>query len=398
MKVVTNITSLPIRLIYWLLLRRVHVGEIAVDLNDGRHRLVGKGDNLGPVTTLSVHKPTKLLWRVVRGGGVGFAEAYLAGEWDTADLPTALENLGRNLDVHVRDNKPGWLIPRLRRIWQAITHRRSSEIPSIGDHYNLGNEFYTAWLDKTMTYSSAVFTDGDETLSEAQLEKYRRLAELADIGPDDRVLEIGCGWGGFAEFAASEIGCHVTGLTLSTEQAEYARNRLKEAGLDDKTEIRLRDFREETGTYDKIVSIEMIESIPAELWPALFETISANLRDGGRVAMQAITIADDLYESLLERDDYISKHIFPGGALPSVAEVHSLADRFGLKVTSAVPYASSYAATLQRWRESFEASWQTMRRDDLDERFRRAWRYYLAYCEAGFRIGRIDVHQVGFSG
>ena len=397
MKTTKNIVSSPVRLIYSSLLKRVRVGEIAVDLDDGRHRLVGKGDNSGPTTRLQVHKPGALLWRVVRGGGVGFAEGYLAGEWDTEDLPKALESLGRNLDVRVRDRKPGRILPNLRRIWQRLTHLKSSEIPSIGDHYNLGNEFYTSWLDQTMTYSSAVFTDETETLSDAQTEKYRRLAELAEIGPDDHVLEIGCGWGGFAEYAASQIGCHVTGLTLSTEQAEYARQRLSKAGLDDRTDIKLSDFRNETGTYDKIVSIEMIESIPADLWPALFETISANLREGGKVAMQAITIADDLYESLLERDDYISKHIFPGGALPSVAEVHTLADKSGLTVTSAVPYASSYAATLQRWRESFEASWQTMRSDDLDERFRRAWRYYLAYCEAGFRIGRIDVHQVGFS-
>jgi len=392
MNALDSITTMPVRAIYGALLRRVQVGAITVELRGAM--LSGAGDAAGPSATITIHKPWRALRMVATGGGVGFAEAYMAGMWDTPDLTMTLETLARNVDAYVRDREPGRFLTTSRRLWQQLTARRRSEIPSIGDHYNLGNDFYTAWLDATMTYSSAVFRSGDEDLTEAQHTKYRRLAELADIQPGDRVLEIGCGWGGFAEFAATEIGAHVTGLTLSTEQAAYARERLEKAGVADRTEIKIRDFREETGSYDKIVSIEMIESIPADLWPELFDQISARLRPNGRVAMQAITIDQRLFESLLGRDDFISKHIFPGGALPSVQKLDDLASEHGLSIKSVDAFASSYAKTLQTWRERFDEAWPVLRTLDLDERFRRTWRYYLAYCEAGFRIGRIDMHQL----
>ncbi len=383
------------RYVYGRLLRKIRVGSIRITLDDGR-TLVGEGPEPGPHAHIDVHKARATMLKVLRGGGVGFSEAYMAGYWDTDDLADALEAIARNLDMYVRDQEPGRLVRAMRGAWQRVTSRNGSEIPSIGDHYNLGNDFYTQWLDATMTYSSAVFNDPDQALDEAQIAKYRRLATLADIQPGDRVLEIGCGWGGFAEFAATELGASVTGLTLSSEQAEYARKRLADAGVADKTEIKLQDFRSETGVYDKIVSIEMIESIPADLWPALFDQISDRLRPDGKAAMQAITIDERLFESLLERDDFISKHIFPGGALPSVGRVEELAEERGLLVESAAAFASSYAKTLRDWRDRFEEAWPNLRHLNLDERFRRTWRYYLAYCEAGFRIGRIDVHQFGF--
>ncbi len=383
------------RFIYARLLRRIRFGSINVDLN-GRSSLCGAGTQPGPSVSIQVRNPMKTLWRVAHGGGVGFAEAYMAGFWETADLATTLEVIARNLDVYVRDNPPGRSIQLMRRVWQRITARRRSEIPSIGDHYNLGNDFYTAWLDATMTYSSAVFDSEDQALATAQMEKYRRLAALADIQPNDHVLEIGCGWGGFAEYVATEIGARVTGLTLSSEQAHYARERLAKAGVGDRTEIKVQDFRNETGIYDKVVSIEMIESIPADLWPALFDQIESRLRPNGKAAMQAITIDNRLFESLLTRDDFISKHVFPGGALPSVEAVSSLAEDRGLHLESAAAFAASYAMTLRTWRDRFEAAWPSLVHLDLDERFRRTWRYYLAYCEAGFRIGRIDVHQFEF--
>ena len=382
------------RFVYARLLRRVEVGAVSIELSN--RRLVGEGPKPGPTAHIHMAYPGRALWSVIRNGGVGFAEAYLNGHWDTDDLTATLEVIARNLDIHVREHPPGRVLKALRRAWQWVTSRTGSEIPSIGDHYNLGNDFYTAWLDATMTYSSGVFTADGADLTAAQVEKYRRIAELAGIEPGDHVLEIGCGWGGFAEYAATEIGASVTGLTLSSEQAEFARERLKAAGVSDRTEIRLQDFRSETGTYDKIVSIEMIESIPADLWPALFDQMRDRLPPGGSAAMQAITIDGRLFDSLLERDDYISKHIFPGGALPSVDKVSELAGDRGFRITSVAAHSQSYARTLQLWRERFEDAWPVLRRFDLDERFRRAWRYYLAYCEAGFRIGRIDVHQFGF--
>ena len=392
MSILKSLSSLPTQATYAWLLRRTRVGTIQLDLANGK-KLRAEGSQTGPTAALTIHRPTATLLRVIRGGGVGFAEAYLAGHWDTPDLATALETIARNLDVYVRDRKPNGALAFARRAWQRFTSRSRSEIPSIGDHYNLGNDFYTAWLDQTMTYSSAVYDGGDHSLSGAQIAKYRRLAQLADIKPTDHVLEIGCGWGGFAEYISTEIGASITGLTLSSEQADYARKRLAEAGVADRTEIKLQDFRDETGSYDKIVSIEMIESIPADLWPALFERISAVLRPEGKVAMQAITIDAKLFGSLLSRDDFISKHIFPGGALPSVEKVEELAADRGLQVTSATAFASSYAKTLQIWRDRFEEAWPSLTNLGLDERFRRTWRYYLAYCEAGFRTGRIDVHQ-----
>jgi cyclopropane-fatty-acyl-phospholipid synthase len=381
---------------YKWLLRRVQIGSIEIDLA-GKTNLTGRGSQPGPAVKVAISRPGPTLWRVIRGGGVGFAEAYLAGYWETADLADSLEVIARNLDLHVREKRPGRTLQTLRRAWQWVTSRGRAEIPSIGDHYNLGNDFYTAWLDSTMTYSSAVFTDEDQSLSDAQQEKYRRLAELAEITAEDHVLEIGCGWGGFAEFVATEIGASVTGLTLSSEQAEYARERLAKAGVADRTEIKLQDFRSETGEYDKIVSIEMIESIPADLWPALFDQINSRLRPNGKAAMQAITIDERLFDSLLERDDFISKHIFPGGALPSVGKVTDLATERGLHIQSVVGYAASYAKTLRIWHDQFDGVWPDLSSLDLDERFRRAWRYYLAYCEAGFRTGRIDVHQFAFA-
>lgn len=379
-----------------VLLRRLRLGALTVDMPDGS-QLTRRASDDALQAHIVISKPVSMLRRIATGGGVGFAEAYLAGEWDTTDLPATLEVMGRNLDLYVRMRPPNRALQWSRRAWHWVTTRRRAEIESIDQHYNLGNGFYETWLDDTMTYSSAIFTEETPDLAAAQREKYRRLAALAGLEKDDHVLEIGCGWGGFAEYAATEIGCRVTGLTLSTEQAKYARERLRQAGVADRTEIKLLDFRDETATYDRIVSIEMIESIPAALWPPLFEMLSRSLRPGGRVSMQAITIADELFESLLERDDFISKHIFPGGALPSIATLQSLAEVNGLSVTGINGYAASYAATLRQWRERFEAVWPKLRRPHFDEKFRRTWRYYLAYCEAGFDIGRIDVHQLGFA-
>jgi cyclopropane-fatty-acyl-phospholipid synthase len=382
-----------IRRLWLLLLGRVRVGSVTLSLPDGK-TLRAAGTTPGPHAEVTLRRPGVVLRRLVVGGSLGFAESYIAGEWDSDDLAVTLEVAGRNVDTYVRSHRQSRVIEPIRRIWQRFTQRRFGEIESIDSHYNLGNDFYAAWLDGSMTYSSAVFTSPDEDLEAAQLEKYRRLAALAQLTADDHVLEIGCGWGGFAEYAAGEIGCRVTGLTLSSEQADFARNRLQRAGLEDRTEIKLLDFREVNGTYDKVVSIEMIESIPADLWPPLFATISRVLRPGGRVAMQAITIAEDLFDSLLGREDFISKHIFPGGALPSVAALQSLSDQHGLEVTKVAGHARSYAETLRRWRIRFEDVWPQINRAPFDERFRRTWRYYLAYCEAGFTIGRIDVHQL----
>jgi len=264
----------------------------------------------------------------------------------------------------------------------------------MNDHYNLGNDFYASWLDETMTYSSARFSHPEEPLDEAQHNKYRTIADQLGLKPGMRVLEIGCGWGGFAAYAAGERGCHVVAITLSTEQAAYAEKRLANAGLAGQVEIRVQDFRDVTGEFDAIASIEMIESIDEAQWPALFVAIRCRLRPGAKAAMQIITIDDAAWESYRSRADFIQQYIFPGGQLPAPKILTSLADSVELKVEQVETFGLDYARTLLAWRERFAAAWPDLASEhDLDERFRRMWDLYLTLCEAGFRMGRINVEQ-----
>jgi cyclopropane-fatty-acyl-phospholipid synthase len=243
-----------------------------------------------------------------------------------------------------------------------------------------------------MSYSSARFSTRDQGLEDAQEAKYRALCEMLDLRAGERVLEIGCGWGGFMDYAASHHDVHVTGLTLSEEMATFARKRLAEAGLADRIEIKLQDFRDEHAMYDKVVSVEMIESVDETVWPSLFHAISRAVPPGGKAAMQAITIDPRFYDNLLVREDFIKRYIFPGGMLPTVAILRDLATDAGMEWVSDTHHGPDYAETLHRWAERFDAAWPAIRAADptFDERFRLLWRYYLEYCEAGFRTGRID--------
>jgi cyclopropane-fatty-acyl-phospholipid synthase len=268
----------------------------------------------------------------------------------------------------------------------------------MNDHYNLSNQFYERWLDETMTYSSARFDRPDESLEQAQRNKYRSIADHAGIGPGMRVLEIGCGWGGFAEYAASERDCDVVAITLSTEQASYARKRMAEHGLSDRVDIRVQDFREIEGEFDAIVSIEMIESIDETHWPALFAMISRSLGSGSRAALQVITIEDSEWERYRSRADFIQQYIFPGGQLPAPNVLRRLAAGAHLDIEKIEVFGLDYARTLAAWGTRFEAAWPELStRHGLDERFRRMWTLYLTLCEAGFRIGRINVEQWVFA-
>jgi cyclopropane-fatty-acyl-phospholipid synthase len=346
---------------------------------------------------MSIVDEYSLLKGLALKGSVGLGSTYLDGSWATTDLATLLELAVRNTDA--RSQSPFTLRwrARLQRWWAKRPHMgRTDVIAAIGDHYNLGNDFYAAWLDETMTYSSALFEGHSDDLAVAQERKYERLCQILDLRSGERVLEIGCGWGGFAEHAASHHDVHVTGLTLSVEQAAYARERLERAGLSDRTEIKIQDFRDEKAMYDKVVSIEMIESVDETLWPPLFHAISRALPPGGKAAMQAITIDEPFYESLLRRDDFIKAYIFPGGALPSLPALQKLVADAGLVWSSAESHGPDYAETLHRWAEQFEKAWAGVVDHDpaFDEHFRRMWRYYLEYCEAGFRTGRIDGFQI----
>lgn len=378
------------------ILRSTSIGRFDVTWSDGSTQRFGIPDS-DLVGDIRFVDESSVLRAVARAGSVGLAASYLDGRWETPDLAQFLEVAVRNTDARWRSRGVArWREP-LEKWWSKRPYRgRSDVIKAIGDHYNLGNDFYAAWLDSSMTYSSALFESEDEDLAAAQARKYERLCQILELAPGDRVLEIGCGWGGFVEHAATHHGVHVTGLTLSTEQAAYAKARLERAGLADTTDIKIQDFRDEKAMYDKVVSIEMIESVDESLWPPLFHAIARALPPGGKAAMQAITIDETFYESLLQRDDFIKTYIFPGGALPSVAALRKLVSDAGLSWLSASSHGADYAETLHRWADQFEKAWPRVVNEDpvFDEHFHRMWRYYLEYCEAGFRTGRIDGYQI----
>ncbi len=369
-------------------------GRLTVLLPNGEiHRMAG--DRPGPSATLDV-RDYRFAGRVLAAGDIGFAEGYMAGEWETPQLATLLEAMAENYD-HIRrlvDGHP------LVRMVNRLTHRRrrnsrAGARKNIHAHYDLGNAFYAAWLDASMTYSSARFTRPGLGLEAAQREKYASLARLIELRPGQSVLEIGCGWGGFAEFAAREIGARVTGVTISREQHDFARQRLFEAGVAERADIRLIDYRDVEGRFDRVVSIEMFEAVGREYWPAYFGKIHDVLEPGGRAGLQIITIADASFEDYARRTDFIQKYIFPGGMLPSEERLAPVIEAAGLEPRTVEQFGRDYGETLKLWDERFQAAWPDIRRmAGFDERFRRLWRFYLAYCEAGFRSGRTDVIQL----
>jgi cyclopropane-fatty-acyl-phospholipid synthase len=268
---------------------------------------------------------------------------------------------------------------------------------NIHAHYDLGNAFYAAWLDDSMTYSAGIYAPGDDDLRSAQQRKYRALAERIGIRRGDSVLEIGCGWGGFAEYAAREMGCTVTGLTISREQHDFAVARIAAAGLSDRVTIRMQDYRDERGVYDRIASIEMFEAVGEQYWATYFRQLHDRLKPGGTAGLQVITIKDESFAFYKKEIDFIRHYIFPGGMLPTPSHLHALGQRFGLPLVSERIFGLDYARTLADWRERFHAAWPNLTSMGFDERFRRMWEYYLSYCEAGFRSGNIDVRQVVFA-
>jgi cyclopropane-fatty-acyl-phospholipid synthase len=370
-------------------------GRLSIVLPDGaNHHLVGRESGLSAVLRIG---DDRFAARVLRSGDIGFAEGYLAGEWDSSDLPVLLETLANNYD-HIRRLFDG---NRLMKAVNGLRHRlnrnsRAGSRRNIEAHYDLGNAFYAAWLDPSMTYSCARFQQPDQTLEAAQRAKYAALARLMDLQRGHTVLEIGCGWGGFAEFAAREVGARVTAITLSREQYDFARRRLFQAGLAEVAEVRLLDYRDVDGQFDRVASIEMFEAVGRAYWPLYFSKLHRTLKPGGRAGLQIITIRDDLFEGYEARADFIRTYVFPGGALPSEASLAPVVARAGLEWGATERFGHDYADTLAAWARRFRTAWPDIRRDapGFDERFRRLWLFYLAYCEAGFRSKRTDVIQV----
>ena len=383
----------PFRMFVKLAASEWAIGVWEIVLPEGR-KLTIRGRDPGPTGTLVV-KDFRFVGRVMGSGDIGFAEGYMAGEWDTPDLSALLEVLSLNYD-RIRRLARG---NPVMRFFHNVTHfmrrnSRSGSKKNIHAHYDLGNQFYEKWLDASMTYSSARHEHPGQELSAAQRNKYRTLAESIGLKAGQSVLEIGCGWGGFAEFAAREIGARVTGITISQEQYDYARKRLFREGLSEKTDIRMVDYRDVEGRFDRVASIEMFEAVGEEYWPAYFGKIHEVLEPGGRAGLQIITIEDEQFENYRRRTDFIQKYIFPGGVLPSEEALKPVVDRAGLEWAGVARFGQAYADTLAEWGERFQAGWEEIRPLGFDERFRKLWAFYLAYCEAGFRTGRTDVIQL----
>ncbi|MCF4165047.1 cyclopropane-fatty-acyl-phospholipid synthase family protein [Zavarzinia compransoris] len=355
--------------------------------------VVLRGRRPGPVAEIRLHD-TSVARRVLLKGGLGFAESYLDGAWDSPDLAAllALANVNEALLDRVLDGMP-WarLLSRLGHL--ARRNSRAGSRRNIAFHYDLGNDFYRAWLDETMTYSGAVFPSGVEDLAIAQTIKYDRLAAKLDLRPDDHLLEIGCGWGGFAERAASHWGARVTAVTISAAQHDYARRRIFEAGLAERVDIRLQDYRDVRGQFDKVASIEMFEAVGEAYWPRFFERLSAAMKPAATAALQVITIDERYFPRYRRNVDFIQHYVFPGGMLPSPEAFARAAAGAGLAVTGESRHGADYARTLRLWRERFLGTFEGLRPLGFDDRFRRLWTYYLAYCEAGFRTASIDVAQ-----
>ena len=366
------------------LLDKLSGGRLTVRLPDGRCVAFGHGERC---VSLQVHDE-RLFARVLARGDIGFAEAYLDGWWESPDLTGVLALLARNREVLTRAVYGSWrqLLSARMRHWFNRNSRAGSK-RNIMAHYDLGNAFYRLWLDPSMSYSAALYRAQDDgSLLTAQHAKYHRILDRLQAKAGECVLEIGCGWGGFAELAV-QAGLQVTGLTLSPAQLAWAQQRVPSADL------RLQDYRDTQAQFDHLVSIEMFEAVGERWWPTYFSTVARALKPGGKALIQSITIRDDLFSAYRRGTDFIQQYIFPGGMLPSRSAFRRAAERQGLQVTDEFAFGPDYARTLAEWRAAFEAHWPQIAALGFDETFRRLWRFYLCYCEAGFLAGNIDVVQ-----
>lgn len=380
----------------WLLefiarrLTQLKDAHLTLVLPDGSTLRMGDADGLHGV--MIVHH-WRALRRIVTGGAMGFAESYMDGDWESPDIESLLELFARN--VETKNSFNGSIVHKLSRRLQHLlrANTRKGSRRNIAYHYDLGNEFYRAWLDPSMTYSAALFEQDGDSLEAAQARKYRRLLQDMNPAPDEHILEIGCGWGGFAEMAARDFGCRVTGITLSKEQLAYAEARIARAGLADRVSFRLQDYRDVADTFDHIASIEMFEAVGEAHWPLFFQQAKERVRPGGRIGLQIITINDREFERYRRGADFIQRYIFPGGMLPSPTVLRRQFRAAALAETSCLMFADGYARSLEIWRRAFLKSWLRLEPLGFDARFRRMWEYYLAYCRAGFVSGLIDVGQ-----
>ena len=375
------------------LLRRLEVGSLTVQLPDGSVQSFGQQAQPHGTLALRNWKPFSA---ALKSGDIGFAESYIAGDWTSSNLTDLLRLLIRNRAVIDRAIFGSWWGVALYRIKHLLKRNtRGNSKKNIHAHYDLGNSFYTLWLDESMNYSSALF-GGDlaQSTTAAQNAKVRRALTEVGAAAGARILEIGCGWGALAEMAARDFGAQLSGVTLSTEQLDFARQRMQRLGLSERVDLRLQDYRDiSDAPFDAICSIEMLEAVGQEFWPTYFQTVARLLKPGGRACIQSIVIADSLFERYLRNTDFIQQYIFPGGCLPSPSALRAQAQAAGLEVVNELAFGHDYAETLKRWRDAFLARRADVLATGFDQRFMHIWEFYLAYCEAGFAEDNLDVMQ-----
>tara|TARA_B100000579_G_scaffold120917_1_gene97317 strand:- start:290 stop:1468 length:1179 start_codon:yes stop_codon:yes gene_type:complete len=377
--------------IVFSILKRIDIGLLEITTFSGQVLKFGNpNDKLK--ASLKIKAPA-LNYNLIKGGSIGLAECYMRDEFETNNLSNLIELTARNINiVHkfagVLDLK---FLNFIKNRFIKNTKERSKE--NIAKHYDLGNDFFSLWLDKTLTYSSAIFDDQNKDLSDAQNNKYQKLIDLIQPNNGDKVLEIGCGWGGFAEYLGKNYDVNLDCITISKKQYEYAKERIYNCGLNEKVNIEIKDYRDLKGKYNSIASIEMIEAVGQNYLESYFKTIKHNLSDGGRAAIQAITIDDSLFDRYKNKQDFIQKYIFPGGFLPNKNTINKLVSNNGLTVNSYISYADHYADTLSIWRDEFNKKWNLIKDQGFDLTFKRMWEFYLSYCEAGFKSKNIDLIQ-----
>ncbi len=373
------------------LLQHIEGGSLRLCLPGGQTVHLGRGPQRA---TLQVNDE-RVFRRVLAEGDIGFGESWIDGDWHSDEPAELLSLLAENRTQLARALHGSWLPVLLHRLRHLLrSNSRAGSKRNILAHYDLGNDFYKLWLDPSMSYSAALFGERQgATLEQAQRSKYMRLLELLNPKPGDRILEIGCGWGGLAEIATTEFGCRVHGVTLSPAQLEWSQARALRKGFAGLAEFSLTDYRDIRGQYDHIVSIEMFEAVGERYWPGYFAQLERCLKPGGRAAVQTITIADERFAAYRRGTDFIQRHIFPGGMLPSPDVFERRAASADFRVVDRHAFGVDYARTLAHWHRNFEASWPEIAAQGFDQRFRRLWRFYLAYCEAGFRAGATDVYQ-----
>mgnify|MGYP001183343292 FL=1 len=373
------------------ILRNIKFGYLEITNHNGE--LLKFGNPRDSLKANIEIKKSNFTFNLIKGGSVGLAESYMKNEFETKNLSDLIEVTARNINqIH---KFSGLLdlpfINFFKNILIKNTKNRSKE--NIAKHYDLGNEFFSLWLDKTLTYSSAIFDEKNKDLSDAQNNKYQKLIDLIKPNNGDKVLEIGCGWGGFAEYLGKKYDVKLDCITISKKQFEYAKERIHRCGLNEKVNIEIKDYRDLKNKYNSIASIEMIEAVGQNYLESYFKTIKNNLSNNGKAGIQAITIDDALFDRYKNKEDFIQKYIFPGGFLPNKNSINKYVSDNGLTINSYESYAVHYSNTLSIWRDEFNKKWDQIKNQGFDLTFKRMWEFYLCYCEAGFKSKNIDLIQ-----